>query len=174
MLKSCCVIRTIFGNWAAAVGRHGVLTPYLVTPGGKETLLKQSPISFLPHQHQKRFIRLTSPTLCTPLKTDYYELLGVRREATLQEIKMAYIQHAKQNHPDANPDDPEASAKFQAAAEAYEVLSDEEKRANYDAFGMDGLGSNGDKEGKEKRDGTKQGSSVFGDFVDDDEFQVSL
>ena len=173
MLKSCFVTRTLLGKCVTAVERHVGLTPYLMTQGTRETLLNQS-ISVLPRHPQKRFICLTSPILCTPLKTDYYELLGVRREATLQEIKMAYIHHAKQHHPDANPDDPEASAKFQAAAEAYEVLSDEEKRANYDAFGMDGLGSNGDKEGKEKRDGTKQGSSVFGDFVDDDEFQVSL
>ncbi|MEL6904682.1 MAG: molecular chaperone DnaJ [Planctomycetota bacterium] len=68
-------------------------------------------------------------------KRDYYEVLGVSREADGSAIKKAYRKLALQYHPDQNPDDPEAESKFKEAAEAYDVLSDDEKRARYDRFG---------------------------------------
>ena len=68
-------------------------------------------------------------------KRDYYEVLGVSQSASKDEIKKAYRKTAIQYHPDRNPDDPEAEEKFKEAAEAYEVLSDENKRARYDRFG---------------------------------------
>lgn len=63
---------------------------------------------------------------------DYYEILGVGRSATTEEIKKAFRRVARETHPDANPDDPEAEARFKLAAEAYEVLSNPERRQRYD------------------------------------------
>jgi molecular chaperone DnaJ len=74
-------------------------------------------------------------------KRDYYEILGVERNATVQVIKKAYRKIALKYHPDKNPDDKEAEDKFKEAAEAYEVLSNEEKRSKYDRFGHQGVGS---------------------------------
>ena len=68
-------------------------------------------------------------------KRDYYEVLGVARNADATEIKKAYRAQAIKYHPDKNPDDPGAAEKFREAAEAYEVLKDPEKRAQYDRFG---------------------------------------
>ncbi|NDW18006.1 molecular chaperone DnaJ [Dysgonomonas sp. 216] len=68
-------------------------------------------------------------------KRDYYEVLGVDKSASADEIKKAYRKKAIQFHPDKNPDDKEAEEKFKEAAEAYEVLSDEQKRAQYDRYG---------------------------------------
>jgi DnaJ-class molecular chaperone len=68
---------------------------------------------------------------------DYYKTLGVSKNASEQEIKKAYRKLAKQYHPDANPDDPTAEARFKEVNEAYEVLNDAEKRAQYDRFGAD-------------------------------------
>lgn len=68
-------------------------------------------------------------------KRDYYEVLGVSRNATEDELKKAYRKLAKKYHPDLNPDSKEAEHKFKEASEAYEVLSDPQKRANYDRFG---------------------------------------
>lgn len=65
---------------------------------------------------------------------DYYEVLGVARDASEDEIKRAYRKMALQNHPDHNPDNPEAEQRFKEAAEAYEVLRDPERRARYDQF----------------------------------------
>lgn len=83
-------------------------------------------------------------------KRDYYEVLGVAREASEDEIKKAFRRRARELHPDVNPDDPAAEARFKEAAEAYEVLSNAESRELYDRFGHDGL--------------TGRGASDFADF----------
>jgi molecular chaperone DnaJ len=79
-------------------------------------------------------------------KRDYYEVLGVARDASLEDVKKAYRRLAKQHHPDKNPGDKEAEDKFKEACEAYEVLSDSDKRANYDRYGHRGVrfGGGGD------------------------------
>ncbi|MEO1434022.1 MAG: molecular chaperone DnaJ [Bacteroidota bacterium] len=74
-------------------------------------------------------------------KRDYYEVLGVEKSASKDEIKKAYRKVAMKFHPDRNPDNKEAEEKFKEAAEAYEVLSNEEKKARYDRFGHAGVGS---------------------------------
>ena len=76
-------------------------------------------------------------------KRDYYEILGVQRNATAEEIKKAYRKVALKNHPDRNPNNKEAEEKFKEAAEAYEVLSNAEKRQRYDRFGHAGNSGNG-------------------------------
>ena len=73
-------------------------------------------------------------------KRDYYEVLGVGKTATADEIKKAYRKKAVQYHPDKNPGDKAAEEKFKEAAEAYEVLSDPQKRQRYDQFGHAGMG----------------------------------
>ena len=74
-------------------------------------------------------------------KRDYYEVLGVAKNAEAAEIKKAYRKLALQYHPDRNPGDKEAEEKFKEAAEAYDVLSNEEKRRRYDQFGHAGMGA---------------------------------
>ena len=74
-----------------------------------------------------------------PEKRDYYDVLGVSREATAEEIKLAYRRMAMKYHPDRNRDNPQASQQFKECSEAYEVLSDPEKRSRYDRFGHEGL-----------------------------------
>jgi molecular chaperone DnaJ len=76
-------------------------------------------------------------------KRDYYEVLGVPREASSQDIKKAYRKLALANHPDRNPGDEEAVARFKEASEAFEVLSDSNKRARYDRYGHAGVSGNG-------------------------------
>ncbi|MDH6313809.1 molecular chaperone DnaJ [Parabacteroides sp. PFB2-10] len=73
-------------------------------------------------------------------KRDYYEVLGVAKTATVDEIKKAYRKKAIEFHPDKNPDNKEAEEKFKEAAEAYDVLSDAQKRQRYDQFGHAGMG----------------------------------
>lgn len=91
-------------------------------------------------------------------KRDYYEVLGVDKNASDAEIKKAYRKLAKQYHPDVNPDDKEAEAKFKEINEAYEVLSDSKKRNQYDRFGHAGFDPNGGF----------SGYGGFGDFGDFD------
>lgn len=74
-----------------------------------------------------------------PEKRDYYEVLGVTKSSTDDEIKKAYRKLAKEHHPDLNPGDKAAEARFKEANEAYEVLSDKDKRARYDQFGHAGV-----------------------------------
>ena len=76
-------------------------------------------------------------------KRDYYEVLEVAKNATAEEIKKAYRKKAIQYHPDKNPGDKAAEEKFKEAAEAYEVLSDPQKRARYDQYGFAGMGGAG-------------------------------
>ncbi len=76
-------------------------------------------------------------------KRDYYEVLGVERTSSFEEIKKAYRKIAFENHPDRNPDNKEAEARFKEAAEAYDVLRDEDKRAHYDRFGHSDFGNAG-------------------------------
>ena len=77
------------------------------------------------------------------MSTDYYLILEVSRTATAAEIKKAYRKIAMKYHPDRNPDDHEAEEKFKEAAEAYEVLSSQDKRDIYDRYGVEGLKNSG-------------------------------
>jgi DnaJ-class molecular chaperone len=74
---------------------------------------------------------------------DYYEILGVERDASEAEVKRSFRRLARELHPDVNAHDPEAEEKFKAAAEAYEVLSDPEQRQTYDRFGHEGMRAGG-------------------------------
>ena len=76
-------------------------------------------------------------------KRDYYEVLGVDKNASANDIKKAYRKLAIQYHPDKNPSDKEAEEKFKEAAEAYGVLSDPDKKARYDQFGFEGVSGAG-------------------------------
>ena len=78
---------------------------------------------------------------------DLYDIIGVSKQASQDEIKKAYRKLALKYHPDKNPDDQEAEKKFKEAAEAYAVLSDEQKRSRYDQFGHAGVGM-GDSPGQ--------------------------
>ena len=75
------------------------------------------------------------------MKRDYYEILGVAKNASAEEVKKAYRKVAMQFHPDRNPGNKEAEDKFKEAAEAYEVLNDADKRSQYDRFGHNAFGN---------------------------------
>ena len=93
-------------------------------------------------------------------KRDYYEVLGVAKSASNDELKKAYRRLAMKYHPDRNPDDQEAEAKFKEAKEAYEVLADSQKRAAYDQFGHAGVEGAGAGMGG-------MGAGGFGDIFGD-------
>jgi len=95
-------------------------------------------------------------------KADYYEVLGVSRECSEQELKSAYRKQALKYHPDRNPGDHTAEEKFKVASEAYQVLSDADKRAAYDRFGHAGLGAQGFGAGPFA--GGVDLTDIFGDF----------
>ena len=98
-------------------------------------------------------------------KRDYYEVLGVSKGASESEIKKAYRKMAIKYHPDKNPDDAQAEEKFKEAAEAYEVLSNAEKKQRYDQFGhagMGGAGGGGFGGGMNMEDIFSQFGDIFG------------
>ena len=102
-------------------------------------------------------------------KRDYYDVLGVAKEASADEVKKAYHKLALKYHPDRNPGNAEAEEKFKEAAEAYSVLSDDQKRQQYDTFGHAGEGFGGGAHFNNVNDIFSAfsdifGSSVFGDF----------
>ncbi|WP_070138543.1 molecular chaperone DnaJ [Crocinitomix algicola] len=97
-------------------------------------------------------------------KRDYYDILGVERNADEKEIKKAYRKIALKFHPDKNPDDKVAEEKFKEAAEAYEVLSDQNKRARYDQFGHQGVG--GASQGRGGGFGGMNMEDIFDQFGD--------
>ena len=104
-------------------------------------------------------------------KRDFYEILGVSKSASADEIKKAYRKVAMQFHPDRNPGDKEAEEKFKEAAEAYEILSDTDKKSKYDRFGHAafGPGTNGGS-GFSSGMNTEDIFSQFGDIFGDDVF----
>jgi molecular chaperone DnaJ len=106
-------------------------------------------------------------------KRDYYEILGVNKSSSTDEIKSAYRKLAMQYHPDRNPGDKEAEDKFKELAEAYEVLSDSQKRSRYDQFGHQGVNATGFQGFDNINDifshfgdifGSFSGGSIFDDF----------
>jgi molecular chaperone DnaJ len=97
-------------------------------------------------------------------KRDYYQVLGIERTADADSIKKAYRKLALKNHPDRNPGDKEAEERFKEAAEAYEVLSDSEKRQLYDAYGHEGLRNTGFQGFSGVNDVFSAFSDIFEDF----------
>lgn len=95
-------------------------------------------------------------------KRDYYEILGLQRNASVDDIKKTYRKLAMQFHPDRNPGNKESEEKFKEATEAYEVLSDPDKRARYDRFGHEGV-----RQGTDFHDWTNTNSNdIFTVFND--------
>ena len=96
-------------------------------------------------------------------KRDYYEVLGVNKSTSKDELKKAYRKLAMKYHPDRNPDDQAASEKFKELSEAYEILSDDQKRQAYDQFGHDGVNPS-----FSNAQGAAEGfSDIFGDIFSD-------
>ena len=99
-------------------------------------------------------------------KRDYYEILGVERDASAKDIKKAYRRVAMKYHPDRNPDDKSAEDKFKEASEAYEILSDTQKRGSYDQYGHDAVSGNAGAGGFGGGGGGNF-SDIFGDVFGD-------
>jgi molecular chaperone DnaJ len=97
-------------------------------------------------------------------KIDYYEVLSVSRDASDQELKTAYRKLAMQYHPDRNPDDPSAEEKFKECSEAYQVLSDPDKRAAYDRYGHAAFNGGGPGAGGNPFAGAQDLGDIFGDL----------
>jgi molecular chaperone DnaJ len=98
------------------------------------------------------------------MSKSYYEILGVSKDASAEAIKKAYRKQAMKYHPDRNPDDAAAEAKFKEAAEAYEVLSDLQKRQIYDAYGKEGLRNSGYSGPGNSEDIFSHINDLFGDL----------
>lgn len=103
-------------------------------------------------------------------KRDYYEILGVDRDAGTEQIKKAYRKMAMKYHPDRNPDDPDAEKKFKEAAEAFDVLKDPNKKARYDRYGHAGMRSGGFNEPDFQNVDFEDIFSRFGDIFGSDIF----
>ncbi|XP_070424688.1 dnaJ homolog subfamily A member 3, mitochondrial isoform X1 [Equus przewalskii] len=130
------------GVVGASLGRKLSVTTFLPSLGarGPGALLTLRPGVSLTGVKSYPFVCTASfHTSASLAKEDYYQILGVPRNASQKEIKKAYYQLAKKYHPDTNKDDPKAKEKFSQLAEAYEVLSDEVKRKQYDAYGSAGF-----------------------------------
>jgi len=104
-------------------------------------------------------------------KRDYYEVLGVIKSASAEEIKKAYRKLALKYHPDKNKGDKSAEAKFKEASEAYHVLSDKERRTNYDQFGHAAFEGAGGRGGFSNFDFSSAFSDIFGSDIFDDFFE---
>ena len=104
-------------------------------------------------------------------KRDYYEILGVIKSASPEEIKKAYRKQALKYHPDRNKGDKTAEAKFKEASEAYHVLSDKERKSNYDQFGHAAFEGAGGREGFSNFDFSNAFSDIFGSDIFDDFFE---
>lgn len=123
-------------TWSAANGVYGAGSGVASCAGSLAGLHGAVSSTRTPSGWRARGVHTTRPLSQAP-KRDYYDILGVSRGADKKEIKRKYYELAKKYHPDANKEDPSAAEKFAEVQHAYEVLSDEEKRDRYDAYGHD-------------------------------------
>ncbi|KAM9857057.1 dnaJ heat shock protein family (Hsp40) member A3b [Aulostomus maculatus] len=176
--------RRCYGRFAVVFVRHAGLYP-AAAPRGARGGSAAEPCSWT-HGDSVTLSRLAG-WRCSPdassrcfhsssrhtTKQDFYKVLGVSRSASQRDIKKAYYQLAKKYHPDTNPDDPEAKEKFAKLAEAYEVLSDEVKRKQYDTYGAAGFDPNRSESaqqqyyraGRASLDPEELFRKIFGDFA---------